>query len=610
MRRVRSRSFKNNGYVLALFAMTLGILLSIAALAVDLSSAYIWRLRVERAAKAGAFAGIQFRSLKGWSYFCKRNAAGTGAEPMRPNPTVPGDTTPNQYKDLKDFVSSVVTANLAANPGFQGTAVVSSDVFDCQSETLTATVTFVPPTLFMRGVLPLIGASGGLSISYSASASLDPAAVALILDTSGSMNCPNSDCSCRTTNTCATTGRTIDSLVTAVAGFREYFNPFRDYIAIIPFNLSAAPSRRFSFLSGGSPTPWGNATSRYNDFVARTSLYSASNTSGLDPKSNTNICDGLIGAIDELTALNSAEPSSSRTRKFTVLFTDGAPNAMRGAFNPQVTAANNPPASPLTNDWYEYVLEWRTAAGVLYRGPGPLVNTTSRENLFGYLIRSGAIAPPGAQMCGSSNTSTESSFGGVLNADFTPAPSPRGCLGVGTSTTIDFSIPGTGGTFGVQSVPLESSPALSRDRYNFARIPYFCAIEAADYIRNAFTSPVFVIGVGRKGNDCSDPFENVDNPLVRKDNFMIRLAADPEFADNVSAAQYNFQQTTTGQMCNCDNVTYPCTTERFNSPGYTPISSPVIQEAEEGEYYGTASAEQIGGFFAEVAKSILLRLNS
>ena len=52
-----------------------------------------------------------------------------------------------------------------------------------------------------------------------------------------------------------------------------------------------------------------------------------------NPQSNTNICDGLIQAIKEFQAIDNIEQAAqTRTRKFTVLFTDGAPNAFRGEF--------------------------------------------------------------------------------------------------------------------------------------------------------------------------------------------------------------------------------------------------------------------------------------
>jgi Flp pilus assembly protein TadG len=375
----KRRSYKQRGYVMVLFALSLAAFLTLAAMAVDLSILYAWRLRVERAAKAAAFSTIQYRSLRGWDYFF--DAASSASDKFESDAL---------REEMRAFLRNAVANNLRTSGSYddarlqiQAGQVGLNSFYDGTTDALNFTVSYQAPTYFIGRLLPLLSdvdPQDFYTVSHSNAASLDPASVALLLDVSGSMNCPNSDCSCRVAGasgiTCDSNLATINDLVAALAEFKRFFNPFHDYIAVIPFNLAATKS--FAIVSGTAMLPFGSNTARLNSFNTATSR------TGLAPQSNTNICDALIQAIDEFRQIDAIEANqAARTRKFTILFTDGAPNALHGVFSPPVTFSNSA-ASGVSNDWYQYSLEWRTAAGLLYRGPGPLVQPSATSPLFNF----------------------------------------------------------------------------------------------------------------------------------------------------------------------------------------------------------------------------------
>lgn len=611
----KQRFSKQGGYVMVLFALSLAVFLTLAAMAIDLSLLYIGRLRVERAAKAAAFSTIQYRLQRGWGYFF--------------------DDTGNFKADPQTEMTNVLQGALLANlqtsyPSADKTQFTAPLNYNAATDTLNVTVTYQVETYFIGNLLSLINNTPQPNlypVAYTNTTSLDPAAVALLLDVSGSMNCPNSDCSCRVPGAAGGACRsddpdnplTIDVLIPALDNFKTFFNPYNDFITVIPFNLAAKKS-----LVAVSPDsllmqPFGDTPARLAEFNRQTS------DTILIPKSNTNICDALIQAIDEFNKIEIYEaPRPVRTRKFTILFTDGAPNAFHGVFEPAVTKNNSNTPVPTPSDWYQYGLEWRGLDGVLYRGPGPLVQPAATDPLFDFTISSSAIAPPNAHQCGPT-VSDKNSFQYVLNkhASGGTRPTEPGCLGGDAATPVDtirFSLPGTDDKAGVSKVKIDKDGTDNERALNYARLPYYCAIEAADWLRFNFNSPVFTIGVGPSGEECDDPFENVDNPLVRKDNFMHRLAADPDvFVDPKAAAlafdgKYNFESAAAqSSNCNCGGTkyaSYPCDAAIKTASSYTPISNAAIAPAQMGEYYGTADGNQLTALFANVAKSILLRLGN
>lgn len=597
----KQRSSKPKGYVIILFAMALLVFLSLAGVAIDLSNIYAWQMRLERSAKAAAFSTIQFRALRGWSDFFDTSC--------QTNSTI--------NPQLLTHARSVLVANLRsfysgsqADADYADTSILSTNgsSYSCQNDRLTLSTTYKVRTFLLGSILGLTGrgtivdANGRFVVNSSATAQLDPVAVTLVLDVSGSMACTDPTCACRTNNTCSTSGRqVIQDLADAVSGFRSYFNPFHDYIGVVTFNLGA----RTEFALAAPP--FGSTQNRLNNFINVTSVASPTNTAGFSPRSNTNICDGLRRAISEMSSFRTALPN---VQKVVVLFTDGAPNAFVGDFD-----VNPPPApvpAPADGTYYQYALEWRdstTTPATVYRGPSPLVQPPG-GTLWGHAIQSNNIGPTNSTYCGPtavSQISSPNNFPGVLNK----AVNANACL-----NALDFSIPGTNVRARVTGVTIDQNGG-DDTKFNYARLGYFCAIEAADFIRTEFEAPVFTVGVGPSGTaNCTDPFENVDNPIVRKDSFLARVALDPEVVTELTGpdsdtSRFNFQQSRSSRLpaCNCSGTT--CDPATTTNVGYTPGIGPNLTNADlQGEYFGTSSGDQLGLLFSTVAKQILLRLGN
>jgi len=440
-----------------------------------------------------------------------------------------------------------------AEADFANPAILSTNgsAYDGAADQATLAVTYRVRTFILGSILGITGrgqivdANGRFVVATQETAKLDPVAVTLVLDVSGSMACPDPACECRIPpSTCEADPRpkTIDQLVAAVQGFKDYFNPVHDYIGVVSFNLGA----RADFPL--TANPFGASTVRLNTFNQAIRKAPDANSTGLFPRGNTNICDGLSRAIQEMSTFEAARPAVPQV---VVLFSDGAPNAFVGDFDVTPPPSLIPP--PADGTFYQYALEWRTPPATVYRGPSPLVRPPAAQGtLFGHVIQNNAIGPQGSEYCGPFDAATisqPSNFSRVLNRNL---PNSRGCIG-----TLDFSIPNTNGQAGVTGVAIDASEGATPDnatKFNYARLGYFCAIEAADYIRERFQAPLFTVGVGPTGTtpDCLDPFENLENPTVRKDNFLTRVALDPEFFDAADGRRFNFE-TRQEQLpqCNC-----------------------------------------------------------
>ncbi|MCX6115351.1 MAG: hypothetical protein NTV65_09095, partial [Proteobacteria bacterium] len=212
------------------------------------------------------------------------------------------------------------------------------------------------------------------------------------------------------------------------------------------------------------------------------------------------------------------------------------------------------------------------------------------------------IWPTSSEVCGQAY-SVSAQHPAILNFN---APTPpvvpiKGCL-----SNLNFNIPGTGGTASVRGVPIHAVSTNTNTNLNYAKLPYYCAIEAADYIRSNLAAPatVYTIGVGNPGAASSDPFENVDNPLIRKDNFLARVALDPETLTNgviTADGQFDFEKRT-NTSSTCPETLPAC---------YKPGSNNKKTTADvQGEYFATQDANELRTLFSIIAKQILLRLGT
>lgn len=597
-------SCKKSGFMQVALVVFLGLFLTFSALALDLGNLYLWRLRAQKAAHAAAVAGLGYRVNNG--YTTTITPAGTQA--------------------LYGIVRQTVDANFTIY-GARNQPTTTPN-YNPATDTVTVSIAYDAPTFLvgrlnnffnfgLRRDSTTIALNGIQSI-----AQLNPATIVLLLDVSGSM-----------------TGR-IDSLIAGATEFVKQFNPGRDRISVIPFNIGAHtqyPLQATGFSAGILPY-----------------LQSLNGNT----RSNTNHCDALTEAI---AALNSYQATSRITareiRPSVVLFTDGAPNAMRATFS-QVHP-KGVSDGPRDQDAYLYAVEWydgSTATPYVYRGPGPVVfrpNIPSNviNPMFGFQIQTNQVAP-----------STWSFYPQNFPTDFANVSNPRlfrqvldrSQSGNGCLQNLDFFITGTNEQAQVRGVPFESANTTKPDdhwpprffkgvppgtNYNyqyFDQLPYYCAIEAADYIRKTFAGTVYTIGLGVPNMLSSpDPFQDADlsdsnNPLrtqdnPRKDFFLARLAFSGQSVASVTAwaDRYDFstQRTLAVNATNSPDHRYSQaqspplaignTSSTFNPDSLRPSipndGSNGRRYDTQGEYFPTERPEDLPEIYRRIARTILLR---
>ena len=654
-----------------MFLILVGLFLTFAAFALDLGNLYLWQLRLDKAARAGALAGIGYRGLHGWAQ------AST-------SPSIIEDAATSAVRD--NLKTHGLFSTISTQEDSEDSKVRIAPAYRSDTDSLTVTIEYPIPTILVGKLSNVLGFgfnsdptqnpgnSARILTTRAHTANLNAANVVLLLDVSGSMLCPiNAPCACRRTEAgCGGQATKLDQLVTGVQTFAQFFNPQRDRISVIAFNLAAR--RLFSFtdsfnnaqnLSSATLLDEINSTTTSPGVPVGTPAHDffsnlATLRNGLTALagSNTNHCDALAEGIFELENLSTAlygppgngdSADRRQLQPFVVLFTDGAPNAMRGIFNAQEiqqnrcsTYNNNGSRTPTlcgpSTDFYHYALEWvqgqTTGQPLTYRGPGPFVQRALRPNissepmLFQFPIAANSVAPPGSITCGVEQSNPilfEQTITTVIGG--TPPRSQRGnpitgCLTPQNPNTFQFSIPytnpdnngrvGANSTApnyqaGVSNVTISSDdwqepdknwpqalftpnsgnpvPAWGYQRYD--QLPYYCAIEAADYIRTRFAGTFYVIGLGPTASMlrtdlppgqrrfCDDPLQDADDHVGRKDRFLSRLAfsrniaPDPTTPTNVDAV-YQFSLLNGKEYPGHDSRGVAgCDTHRFKINGYS-----------------------------------------
>lgn len=612
--------------MLVMFAISVGLLLSFSALAIDIGQKTIWQHRVDKAARAGALAGLGYRALVGWT------------------------ASQTNLSTLKEVATNTTLENLRAYSA-GGTNQSVSVTYDATKDLIQVDATQPIPSFLAGRLKGVLGFSIGdqnstatTTISGNGKAQFNPAFILLLLDISGSMLCgkdslgSDENCESRLANAAFNFDDTkLKVMMDSVKTFSEFFNPNTDYITVIPFNLAARTTFTMNDGSGATKiSPFGPPnTARYTTF-----LNAIGNDLRNAAKSNTNICDSLINAIADLNTLALSPrflgTNGLRIKPHIVLFSDGAPNAMRGIFK-DITGAP---------DRYEYSLEWYDGTNI-YRSPGPVCRTS--PNYFSHVIQEGNVSPDDAALECAPVKSDPKLFQTVLDRNATPYASPRALL-----TSLDFYIPETNNTASVTGVPFSDLSTTWRDPnwppsllpadpntpiaiQNADQLPYYCAIEAADYLRKTFGATLYTIGLGPEAPPCSDPLQDADNHFARKDYFLGRLSMDPRsISGSTWTTSYNFQGGRRDANVNGSVAGYPCKTStithRYLRPGTTSATAPSsikvgytsgttsspasLQPTDPdtsvpidtvGKYFPTETTSMLPALFTNIAKNILLR---
>jgi hypothetical protein len=375
----RHRLPREAGVIVALFVLTLPVLLSLSMLALDTGRLYQARQNVNKATRIAALVGMSSVSTIGWGALVtpdgERDALGyktgqvTQLNPPAPNTvnqallTQMGQAAattlaayyPNDFQGQPGALTSqFLTFNTSDGiAGWQ--AQVPIQVVNANQTSVALAMRYDVNTLLMGGAAALAGAPGcGVrqdgsfrctvqSSPTNQAGFLKPANIFLLLDTSGSMASP-----------AAGQGQTkLQVLQQAVTSFIDMFNPVQDRISVIDFGTTVKTQTNLATFF--------NST---GDHLAIKDQIQALTAGG-----QTNPCDALIEAIRE--GQNAQLRNDDAT--FAIIFTDGSPNAGRYQFceedpqNPNVCnepnrltqarqAAQDAPDETL--GWYNTTVKW------------------------------------------------------------------------------------------------------------------------------------------------------------------------------------------------------------------------------------------------------------
>lgn len=358
--------------------------------------------------------------------------------------------------------------------------------------------------------------------------------LALVLDTSDSMNCPQvGTCNClypvpnQVRPACPVDpNRRIDNLGTSLSDVLKMLDIDRDNITLTVFNTSAVTKTMIELkkltLSNPADNPPAATITMLNTIGDKFPDY-------FPAQRETNYCDALLQAYD---TMRSKHTNTSETVNY-IFFTDGAPTAGRLLFtNSAVTESLAQNITQFSDnslignyDYSLYTVEWNDISELFYPGPSVLVST---PNLCGRLpCRDGSttLNPPSTDItqisrglgCNNGNPDIPTPVDGT-NA-LTAANNVFGiCL-----NSLESHLPLQGGSSKVYG----GNYSLAGNTFHRWREQYFnCAIELADFIRSQ-RGTFYAIGLGQKGaSSPTDPYENIDDNFARKDIFLTRFALD------------------------------------------------------------------------------------
>jgi Putative Flp pilus-assembly TadE/G-like len=622
---MRSQSKHNQsgqrGYVIVMLAISLGVLLSLAALAIDTGRLYQQHTQIQRFARQAANAVLGLRAQRGWWWVYGGDPKFTGTTLKTPEDAY---STTNHIMSLKIRAYRVFAENMKAAgmdpanldlPSLSGCGLesITDDAnpppgcsvngidYDVVTDTVTVNVRYQAPT-FLAARVPLLkleadncqARRGHCTMNVRVNAQLQPALIVMILDASGSMRCDWNSANPEQCGVATNGNRKIDKLIEASRAFWEHNNPIQTRMAVLPFNLVAAPDAgRVNFPAasgadfgfGATPARWAAWKNFFLDPV--------DTTSSLFPRSNTNHADALWEARNMLQAVGATPgldvPSGER---FVVFFTDGAPTAGRFRFEALNNTAMSQafdtvlgpghgfnPAGAQFNDFFLYSVQWNPGGGASpYEGPGPLIHNTAtdgmnaREELFQYEIGdtlnnifpvdnsvsppvpsvvpcvADAYLPPTANWvsAGLSFYGSPNNFRSILSHCFQAG----GHFGFLMPGATDWPSPPTTTNINSREILVDDpnhydTSGTIHNSY-FRQLFYHSALEAAQQLRNTGDTTIFGVGLGpalpleayqdeNAGPPRrSEPYFDHRNQWVRKDALLRALVRDEEASGDPS----------------------------------------------------------------------------
>ena len=552
----RQNQNQEKGAIIVLMAIMLFGVLMVSGLFLDTTKVTRAKQKLQKAADAALYATLLNRVLNGnpvngtnISGECKQGGTSSVSLDHHQRGLLVAESNIISAKLDKD------EANLQVCFDYTG-ATPGTNPNDGNDETVRVDIDY-PVDLMLLDALPVFGGTSinteKETVRVSAEGSLQRANVVLVLDVSNSMGCPGTrdgilnrggggcDCSpkvfddaigrsqctkivdcvqgrdagaeCQAAIDAYTPGitpggvdnRKIQDLIAAVNTFVARFNPQRDRIALVAYNITS------SVLVPFNSAPVNSASGRvWFDPDAFTAALNSGNFS--NPRSLSNPSDGLISAYQ--TARGAGIFGSERISY--VLFSDGAPTAGRFLFaNPSGLPANNIlGGSEADHDYIHYEVLWHPPldfdGSLAFRGPSQLIQSGSVA--FGVLPEDmedavGGEAAFRAVSCGT--TSNDTNAGTRQSQAFS-------CL-----SDLGFNTP-------AGATPSKTIPVGSLSDYK--KTYYDAVFTMADFLRKN-KGHVYTIGIGPAAGGAS-AYEDVNDDFSRKDQLLSRTAFARQFDSN------------------------------------------------------------------------------
>jgi len=603
------------GAIVIFTAFVLVALLAILGLAIDAGNIYRAQLALQNATDVASLGTVNHITMQGKLNFLQK-AGAEGALPVDEVAKVQDYLNITMHEMPHNHVRANMAlagfAHSAANPitvtpqYAVGDPDSGDSAYDYQIQATR------PVNLLLMRAVPIYSGGSQISVGSTSLSRRRKLNASLVLDISGSMNCPKSgECACLkpaadgSRVSCPTTpNRRFDDLAEAVADFMRMLDIDRDNIHVVPFNINASAAKTdeiralFNVLGPLTNSVIDSIRDNFKDTFP--------------PASGTNFCDALMQAYGRMWVKHNR---TAETVNY-IFFTDGAPTAGRFLFSDAAAKKANlainrvfyppeDPADPTSGpvpsypgdyDYLSYTIEWVDNNNKIIAGPSVLVPSR-------YLCGSGGV------MCSSTVTQFENPMfdesvvyrgtGGcndglaTVNADFGAAPpvaSQAAVAGVANQVfgpclnSFESHLPWN--KLSTYDLTIGDPPVFAGFG-EWRKAYYNCALQVADFIRSQ-RGMFYVVGLGEKPAagtfDPSDPYENVSDSFHRKDIFLTRLALDYRQMDS-SKPEFDFQ-------------------------GYSDYAGSASNPRMRGIYMPTHNSSDIRLLFIEIARKLLLKLVS
>lgn len=614
---------EQRGVVLIMMAGVLVVLLLIIGLAVDAGNLYRARLALQNAADSAAIAGVGYTVRLGRFELDREVKQEQGAWTIGDSAQRDAKITAHINPKAEEVAQAVMgrsgyphvsggSYEVSLRGAFTSPAplALTGDVYRYQTE-VTRRI-----DLLLLDLIPGTNAAGFKQLTARATAQRRIGYIVVFIDVSDSMNCPaTGSCDCiLVPDSDPCTGLTkMDELVSALKVFAKMFDPGRDKLYVVPFNIRGKAYSLEDLKAGAGIT--GNLEELDEAKIDLIIEYASALHS---PSGSTNLCDALTRGQVLLrtdTLPNGRSIWGNRDISY-VIFSDGAPTAGRFFFDDVKRDSTGVSILPIWQpipgagayDYTVYSVQWKDSSDPsstdVILGPSVLVQT----DLLGMNFDEAKPPTPGSgsddagnpsaagwAACSETTTGTnkplrevasDTELARVAREVFSP------CLR-SLSARVPYEWWSSYGRNYRRRWGWGTGPGVGRwKKFRDWQEQYFnCAIEMTDQFRRN-RGTVYTVGLGNPAEfiDSSgvplNAYQNSQDVASRHDVFNARLAND-----DIEAIELN---------------TYP----DWNYDGYETFETSAAN-GRQGIYLALdeGQSDELKEVFRAIANTILLRLS-